>query len=67
MLGDDYGELAEAADKLPSGLENDPRFGRVRLSYQTTQPQLSIEIDRERASDLGINIDGLSAVVQIHA
>ncbi len=64
LLGDDYGELAVAADKLMQEMENDPRFGRVRLSYQTTQPQLSIEIDRERASDLGINIDGLSAVVQ---
>ncbi len=64
LLGDDYGELAVAADKLLEQMENDPRFGRVRLSYQTTQPQLSIEIDRERASDLGINIDGLSAVVQ---
>jgi HAE1 family hydrophobic/amphiphilic exporter-1 len=64
LAGDDYGELADAADKVVEVLERDPRFGQVRLSYETTQPQLSIEIDRERAADLGIAIDGLAPVVQ---
>ncbi|WP_075995543.1 efflux RND transporter permease subunit [Salaquimonas pukyongi] len=64
LLGDDYDELAAAAEELMARMEADPRFGRIRLSYETTQPQLSISIDRERASDLGINIDGLAPVVQ---
>ena len=64
LLGDDYDRLAEVAGQLMSRMEADPRFGRVRLSYETTQPQLSISIDRERASDLGINIDGLAPVIQ---
>jgi HAE1 family hydrophobic/amphiphilic exporter-1 len=64
LVGEDYGELAKAADRLVDDMEKDPRFGRVRLGYETTQPQLSIDIDRERASDLGINIEGLAPVVQ---
>ena len=64
LLGDDYDEMAEVAGELMTRMEADPRFGRVRLSYETTQPQLSIAIDRERASDLGINIDGLAPVIQ---
>jgi HAE1 family hydrophobic/amphiphilic exporter-1 len=64
LVGDDYDVLAQSADKMLRDMENDPRFGRVRLGYETTQPQLSIEIDREMASDLGIGIDGLAPVVQ---
>ena len=64
LAGDDYGKLSAAADKLVQKMEADPRFGRVRLSYQTTQPQLSISVDREKAADLGINIAGLGTVIQ---
>jgi hydrophobic/amphiphilic exporter-1 (mainly G- bacteria), HAE1 family len=35
-----------------------------RLSTDATQPQLSIEIDRERASDLGIDITGMAEALQ---
>src|SRR5690606_17616117 len=33
IAGDDYDELSEAAAKVMEGLEQDGRFGRVRLSY----------------------------------
>ena len=58
LVGNNYDELADAAGELVQKLEDDQRFGKVRLSYETTQPQLSVQIDRERASDLSINIDG---------
>jgi HAE1 family hydrophobic/amphiphilic exporter-1 len=64
LAGDSFDTLAEAADRVVADLEKDPRFGRIRLSYETTQPQLTVGIDRERASMLGINIDGLAAVMQ---
>ena len=64
FLGDDYGTLANTADTVVRAMEADPRFGRVRLSYETTQPQLSLKIDRERATQLGINIDGLAIAIQ---
>ena len=64
LLGDDYGRLAEVARSLVEKLEADPRFGQVRLGYDTTQPQLFIEIDRVRAEDLGVRIDGLGEALQ---
>ncbi len=64
LVGNNYQDLAEAAGELVRKLEDDQRFGKVRLSYETTQPQLSVQIDRERASDLGINIDGLAEAMQ---
>ena len=64
MAGNDYNELAVVADKLVAQLEQDERFGRVSLDYETSQAQLSISIDRERAADLGIAIDGLAGAMQ---
>ena len=45
-------------------MEKDPRFQQPRLSTDATQPQLAVAIDRERASDLGINITGLAEALQ---
>jgi len=46
--------LAEAIDTRSDILSNPD------ISYQPTQPQLSLRIDRQRASDLGIDLDDLS-------
>lgn len=64
LAGDSYEQLAEVANELVQKLEDDPRFGRIRLNYETNQPQLSISIDRERAADLGISVDGLGVAMQ---
>ncbi|WP_295074254.1 efflux RND transporter permease subunit [Tabrizicola sp.] len=64
LLGDDYADLAEVARVLVEKMEEDPRFGQVRLGYDTTQPQLFVEIDRARAEDLGVRIDGLGEALQ---
>ncbi|MGY9049003.1 multidrug transporter AcrB [Puniceibacterium antarcticum] len=59
ITGDSYAQLSEVAQTLVARMEQNPAFGQVRLDYETTQPQLFIEIDRTRASDLGIDISGL--------
>ena len=64
LVGDDYGRMADTARALVEKLEDDPRFGQVRLGYDTTQPQLFVEIDRTRAEDLGVAIDGLGEAFQ---
>jgi HAE1 family hydrophobic/amphiphilic exporter-1 len=64
ILGSNYDELADNAQVLVDRMNEDPRFGQVRLDFETTQPQLSIEVDRDRASDLGVNLDGLGEALQ---
>jgi hydrophobic/amphiphilic exporter-1 (mainly G- bacteria), HAE1 family len=59
VTGNDYAQLEEVAEQLVARMQENPAFGQVRLEYETTQPQLFIEIDRTRASDLGIEIAGL--------
>jgi len=59
-----YEELGSTANRIVAEMEKDPRFKQARLSNDATQPQLAVEINRERASDLGIDITGLSNAVQ---
>jgi hydrophobe/amphiphile efflux-1 (HAE1) family protein len=61
LTGAEYGPLADAADRLVDAMERHPSFVNPQVSFDVTQPQLSIDIDRERASGLGIP---LSAVTQ---
>jgi HAE1 family hydrophobic/amphiphilic exporter-1 len=64
ITGQEYAELADAADTLIRAMEQSPTFGSIRLNYDTTQPQLSIRIDRQRATEAGISIETISSVVQ---
>ncbi|MCE6952004.1 efflux RND transporter permease subunit [Cereibacter sphaeroides] len=64
VVGDSYATLADSAQALVDRMEENPAFGQVRVGYETTQPQLFIEVDRTRASDLGIEIAGLGEALQ---
>ncbi len=46
-----------------SALESEPSFDTVSLNYDTTQPELSVAIDREKASDLGVSVDSLGTTL----
>lgn len=64
IVGNTYESLADSADQIVRRLEEDSRFNQVRQSFETTQPQLYVSIDRDRAYDLGIDITGLSDTIQ---
>ncbi len=64
VVGSDYTVLAETAQSIAGLLEQDGRFGRVNVSFDTTQPQLTLTVDRTRADALGIDINGLATTMQ---
>ncbi|WOS61491.1 efflux RND transporter permease subunit [Sinorhizobium fredii] len=64
LVGNDYTKLGDAAAKLVRAMEDTGRFENVRLNYEANQAQLSVTIDRERASDLGVDISALSWAMQ---
>jgi HAE1 family hydrophobic/amphiphilic exporter-1 len=63
ITGNDYGALADKAVELQRALEQRPSFDTVRLNYDTTQPELSVQIDRDKASDLGVSVETLGATL----
>lgn len=64
LVGNDRQALGEAAARIIDQMRDDPRFQQPRLTVDATQPQLSVAIDRARASDLGIDITGLANTMQ---
>jgi len=64
VVGPEYGQLAEAAQQISDRMSEDPSFGRVTVNYSTTQPQLTLSIDREKAAALGVEFNGLATTMQ---
>jgi HAE1 family hydrophobic/amphiphilic exporter-1 len=64
LVGNDTPQLLTAAEKLVRAMDGSGRYDTPRLNNDATQAQLSVTINRERASDLGINIAGLSQALQ---
>ncbi|MET0171569.1 MAG: efflux RND transporter permease subunit, partial [Agrobacterium vaccinii] len=54
----------ESTQKLLLAMEESGLFDTPRFDNEPNQAQLSVSIDRERASDLGIDITGLSTAMQ---
>jgi hydrophobe/amphiphile efflux-1 (HAE1) family protein len=65
LVGNDYYTIFEAAKILVANIEDRlPDLSDPRISYDPTQPQLSVDIDRRRASDLGIDLGNLAATLR---
>ena len=66
LTGADYARIAETADGFVRAMERDiPRLENFRVEFRATQPQLSVDIDRRRAADLGVSMDDLATTVQV--
>ncbi|MBK5969008.1 MULTISPECIES: efflux RND transporter permease subunit [Thiorhodovibrio] len=63
--GGTYEELAEWRDILVEKIEeSNPGLVGVDWDYKETKPQLSVEIDYDRAADLGIRIDTIGRTLE---
>ena len=60
LTGPSYPRIAEAAFDFADRLREVPGLSGIRVQYQSTQPQLSIRIDRARAADLGVPLPALA-------
>ncbi|MFD2741388.1 efflux RND transporter permease subunit [Sulfitobacter aestuarii] len=64
ITGENYPQLSKVAEAMVTRMRETSAMGQVQLEYETTQPQLFVQIDRARASDLGIDITGLGEALQ---
>ena len=55
LLGQTYEELAKWRDLLLPELQKMPQLMGVDHDYKDTRPQIKVDIDRNRAADLGIS------------
>ncbi len=60
LTGSDYRDIAAAADDFVGVMRRGaPELDDIEIEFQQTQPQLSLTVDRRRAEDLGIAVDGI--------
>ena len=62
--GSTYEELAEWRDIILAKAEANPGLSRVQSDYHETKPQLVIEVDKNRAADLGVSIQAIGRTLQ---
>jgi len=63
VLGDDYAKAADAAEALSAKLAANPMFTDVRPNFRFSRAQLSIEVDRETATQLGIPLSAITTTL----
>ncbi|MGN7918478.1 MULTISPECIES: efflux RND transporter permease subunit [Lysobacter] len=54
--GPEYVELAKWRDRLLARIEQNKGLFSVDSDYKETRPQMRVEIDRQRAADLGVSV-----------
>ena len=66
LTGGDYEGIYRSAQALAEAIDTQsPILSDAQISYQPTQPQLSIRIDRVRAADLGVDLDDLAQTLRV--
>jgi HAE1 family hydrophobic/amphiphilic exporter-1 len=56
IRGEDLGELAQVSEALKAELRKLPGFVDLDTTYRGGKPEVSIEIDRERAAAMGVSV-----------
>jgi HAE1 family hydrophobic/amphiphilic exporter-1 len=64
LRGPELPQLEEYASKLMAGMREMPGVVDVDTTLAVRSPELRLEIDREKASDLGLNVQDIAATVQ---
>ena len=64
LKGKDLAELTAAADEIVARMRETPGFVDVDTNNRAGKPELSIEIDRERAADLGVPVATIAQTIR---
>ncbi|MCC5880752.1 MAG: efflux RND transporter permease subunit [Idiomarina sp.] len=66
ITGDQYDDIYRAAQDFVALIEdNVPQLTNGQISYQPTQPQLRVNIDRRRAEELGVALSDISTTLRV--
>lgn len=60
----DYHELKQVGDVLVERMQANPGINQVRLDLSLNKPELQIDIDRQKAADLGIAVEEISRALE---
>jgi len=64
IAGTSYADLARARDRIMAAARSNPGIVNLDADYVETKPQMRIDVDRQRAGDLGVSVDDVSQALQ---
>lgn len=62
--GNSYEELAEWRDRVLARIAENPGLTAADSDYRETKPQILVQVDRERAADLGVSVSAVGRTLQ---
>jgi len=62
--GPDYAELAQWRDRMLARIEGNPGIQDADSDYKETRPQMRVNIDRNRAADLGVSVSEIGRTLE---
>ncbi|MEO1271834.1 MAG: efflux RND transporter permease subunit, partial [Myxococcota bacterium] len=66
LLGNTYPDILDAADNLAAALrERLPEVTSVRVQFDVSQPELSFNIDRDKARDLDVPMERIAETLRV--
>ncbi|MDP2713312.1 efflux RND transporter permease subunit [Rheinheimera sp.] len=66
LTGESYSAIFAAAQAFSKVIQQQlPELGMPRISYQPTQPQLRVNIDRRRAEELGVPLSDIATTLRV--
>ncbi len=66
ILAPDFEKLKKYLPRFMEEVQSDPMFQVVDLNLKFNKPELSVEIDRDRARSLGINVRDIAENLQLY-
>ena len=66
LRGPDLGRLQEYGDRVMAGMRELPGLVDVDTTLAVRTPEMRLRVDREKASDLGVNMRDIAATVQTY-
>jgi multidrug efflux pump len=64
VSGDSYENMARAAQQMLGELREVPGILQPDIDLQLNSPQVFIDVDRDRAADLGVSVDAVARTVE---
>jgi len=64
LQGNTFEELAQWRDILITEAQKNPNLSNINSDYKETYPQLLVQIDRERAYDLGVTVGDIAQTLE---
>ncbi len=64
VSGPDFESVKAWASDLLAVAQDNPNLQNMEMDYEENQPQIDVSVDRDRADDLGINLDTIASTLQ---